>query len=225
MGMPTNSGQIGQPQMGFGMPASGDYGQNPQQGFGMDPNTGLPFGSQPPDINSFNTSPVNTLAPGGGGMDYNGNAIGSNFGGQFNFGGQPQGFQLGFGFNPNTGGPLGGQPQGPQLGFGFNPNTGGPLGGPGIMPMQTSPMQTQALTAPGPMQNLKPGPGMFTTAGAAGMPVNPRAQMQSVNGRPGTQMSANNVQRQQNNVFGNNRGQTAYGSPNALKPMLRGRTR
>jgi hypothetical protein len=141
---------------------------------------GLPSAGQPGGKSS---GPINTLAPGGGGMDYNGNPIGSNFGGQFNFGGAA--------------------PQGPQQGFG--------------MPAQSygqAPMQTQAMTRQ-PAQNLKPGPGAaaYRTAGAAGMPGTQQPQFQSMNARPGTQMTANNVQRQQNNAFGDVRGQTAYGAP------------
>lgn len=217
------------PQIGFG-PAP--IGQNPMDGQ-IDPTTGQPYAvsanPMPQGLPSQGMGggktigPVNTLAPGGGGMDYNGNAIGSDFGGQFNYGGAA--------------------PQGPQMGFGFNPNTGGPLGGPGIAQPRiiTDPMQTQAFTAPGPQQmnpiqqemmnrqfnaagagnsvrlqmmnTGSPNASSMRTAGAAGMPTMPTAQMQSVNARPQQQMTANSVQRQQNNVFSDVRGGTAYGAP------------
>jgi hypothetical protein len=177
------------PQAGFGQPAQQAM-QNPMDGQ-FDPTTGQPYAvsnaQQPaPGLPSAgrgggkSTGPINTLAPGGGGQDFNGNPFGSDFGGQFNFGGAA-----------------------PQQGFG--------------MPAQNygqAPMQTQAMTGQ-PAQNLKPGPGgqAYRTAGAAGMPGTQQPQFQSMNARPGTQMTANNVQRQQNNAFGNVRGQTAYATP------------
>jgi hypothetical protein len=49
-----------------------------------------------------------TRAPGGGGMDYNGNPLGGGMGTQFNFNSSRQP-QMGFGFNPNTDMPFTGQ--------------------------------------------------------------------------------------------------------------------
>jgi len=50
----------------------------------------------------------NTNAPGGGGMDYNGNPVGGAMGLQFQSG--SAGPQMGFGMNPNNGMPFGSQP-------------------------------------------------------------------------------------------------------------------